>query len=244
MSRFIADKSIDLSKIDIHEDFGNYPAIFKTPEDIQEFIVERNLKAPVLLNLLKLRSERKLELTPTEIEFYFTELFHYIYDVYRIPIEDTYIAAQNWIEEYVEKELVMGGLNWAIDSVYCSAEVAFECSYTVGRILDRKEQNIINCHNIPTDKYYTAQKDSIIDQFWIKTSSAGQPEKFGDEYYMRVYHWPDRIYIFGCDDCSYTYEGNEEELQKLAYKLKTAAPVWNFSPNLLEYIHARLYFSN
>ncbi len=239
---------IDFSKIDRHNDFGLFPALYSTPEDIKKFIAERNLDVPVLTNILKLRRENKLDLTPTESLFYFQELFQYIYDVFRIPDEETYKDVEKWLF-YIETCLVNGGLKHIIEEVfsfstkrYMSFKQAFK---GMGM---RKNQPIINCYEdieVKNKDYYEpSSSETLLHKFWIKSSRReGQPELIGEEAYMRVFVYPERVYIFGCDDCSYTLMTNEsKERDEFVVYLKSAAPVWHFG--YLSYIHPELKFTN
>jgi len=68
-------KHKDLSKVDISNDFRDFPQLYKTPNDIEKFIAEHKLNVPVLSNVLKLRKGTKLGLTPTEDKMLFEDLF-------------------------------------------------------------------------------------------------------------------------------------------------------------------------
>lgn len=249
--KYKVDPKLDPSKVDIHNDFGNYPKLFKTPNDIGIFIRERDCDFPVLKNLLNLRDLNRLNLTPTESEFLFDEFFDYIYDVYTIPIEQTFIDAEKFLE-YLELTLVEGGLISMMNNAYEKVSSRFETSNYIRNSLKeigvkRKKPKVINRHkNIGNVKYpeaYNSTQKSIKEQFWIKSSRrAGQPVNVGEEAYMRVWVYNDRVYIFGCDDCSYTLTGNKQELKDFVFKLKVAAPVWNFS--FPKYIHPKLEFTN
>lgn len=256
-TKFPIDPTITGTEEEFQELLGNefmkFPAIFKTPDDIWDFIQERNLDLPVLKNLLKLRSENKIELTPTELDFVFKEIFDYVYDVYRVPVEKTYKATAEWLK-YIENTLVYDGLEKYIQTAYASAIQTYETGLHLDEILKdlapRREliKEINYYKDIGLDdkekSYYERNDTKVIESFWIKSSgNAGQPQCVGDEAYMRVNVYSDRVYIYGCDDCSYTLETKtEEEAVAFAKLLKCAAPVWNFGYNRT--IHRNLEFTN
>jgi hypothetical protein len=227
-------ENIDLSEVDIGNDFRDFPQIFSQVSDIEDFIEFKNLDLPMLKGLLKYRRENKLYLTPTESKFYFDDMFDYIYDVYRVPVEETYKNVEKWLE-HLESQIASGGLHWIINTAYETVTTYYRSFKSVNQILKKKIQvKIINYYSdIGIDSkelgYYIHIKPEIIEQFWIKSSNNMQPVDGGDEAYMRVIVYPDRVFIFGSDDCSWTYKAlNEEDSKEFANFLKTAAPVWNF----------------
>lgn len=230
--------------------FRDYPQIFKTPEDIEAFINERQLNFPFISNLLKLRNEKdnKLGLTPTEKIFYFDKFFEYIYEVYRVPCEETAQRVIEWLE-HLEGEIVLKGMRGIIEDSYDGIREFYLARLRIRESLKKlgasKEEGLINFHeNVKCryPKHYVDEK--ALEQFWIKSdSSAGQPELVDDEAYMRVSVYEDRVYIFGCDDMSYTFFSEDKEKSlEFAHYLKTAAPVWNFS--FFKLIHPELEFTN
>lgn len=239
--------SEDLSKVDIGNDFRNFPQLYKTPEDIENFIRERNVDVPVLSNLLKLRRENELDMTPTEREFYFASMFGYIYDVYRVPVEKTYGNVIEWLE-YIEDCLVFSGFSYFIAEAYQYAYHKYERIEFVSKILNRDStKERINYYSELVVKYlefYISKRPELIESFWIKSSrSSGQPVAVGDEAYMRVHVYPDRVYIMGCDDSSFTFRSKtEQESRGFAEYLKCGAPVWNF--HYFKTIHPNLEFTN
>lgn len=241
---------IDYSKIDRHNDFYLLPALYKTPEDIEKFISQRGLgaKLPILVNLLNLRKRGRLDLTPTEKEFYFQELFDYIYDVYKVPDQETYGEVEKWLKG-IEKRLVVGGLSCVIQEAFEFATNRYRQRLELSVL--RKKFNpikVINYHSdigdVEHKAYYEPVRKDVTEKFWIKCSRwAGQPAHVGDEAYMRVWNCPDKVYIFGCDDCSYSlFSDNSKEREDFINKLKCAAPVWHFG--YLRYMHPKLEFTN
>ncbi len=230
-------EQIDLKKVDIHNHFRDFKPIFSNPQDIEDFIEWKDLKLPILKEFLRLRkSKTELGLTPTESEFYFNNLFDYIYDVYRIPVEETYTSTIGWLK-YLESKLVHHGLDGIIGDVYQRVFSDWESRKFLTRVLKKlnkpDKREVINYHTDigePSD-YYISKKAELIESFWIKSSRyAGQPVCIEEEAYMRVHVYPEKVYIFGCDDSSYTYTAeNEENSKEFANLLKCAAPVWNFA---------------
>lgn len=242
------DGSIDYSKVDIHNDFGLFPAIFSSPIDIEQFICRREVNVPTLSALLTLRRKGKLEFTPTELKFYFDQMFNYIYDVYRIPIEQTYVDTEKWLD-YINLSLVHGGFDYFISNIYsCGLWSHFLMGQRLNAHLKKygkdSQPELINYHTDISEKssYYVSER-STIEQFWIKTGQFGEPVGVDNEYYMRVWVFADHVYIFGCDDCSYMFKGESEEKNKeFALFLKVAVPVWNFK--YFKSFHSKLEFSN
>lgn len=243
---------IDYSKVDLGNDFRDYPQIFNTPEDIEKIIKERGWVYPVLQNLLNLMKVNRFDLTPTEAKFYLEELFDYIYDVYRVPTEKTYVGVAKWLD-HIENSLVFSGLSFVIDNAFQHVYDAYHTRLSTEKFF--KENNIarnvakLESINYFTDigineDYYNRTRENVIESFWIKTSRrAIQPVLVGDEAYARVHVYPDRVYIFGCDDSSYTLTTTtREEAIDFATYLKCASPVWCFSKPSL--IHDRLEFTN
>jgi len=245
----LSNGQIDYSKIDRHNDFHLLPALYSSPEDIEKFIKDRGLSFPVLSNLLKLRREDKLNLTPTESEFYFQELFGYIYDVYKVPDEKTYKDVEKWLE-HIESQIVTGGLSAVIAEAFEFATNRYRTQMDFSKIMKRVHPStkVINYYeDIGEVKYknYYEPNRSVLDKFWIKCSRwAGQPVTVGDESYMRVWVFEDQVYIFGCDDCSYTLycKNDVKKREDFVRKLKCMVPVWNF--NYLNSIHEELEFTN
>jgi hypothetical protein len=245
-------KVVDLSKVDISNDFRDFPQLYSTPEDIQKYIGERKLDVPVLSHILKLRETGKLDATPTELEFYFAELFDYIYDVYRVPVPETYRRMDDWLQ-HIELELVYGGFAHVRAHAYEFALNRYRTHKESEAIfkdigVERDPLPQINCvtkleieHH---PQFYISTNPKLIESFWIHSSRhSGQPERVGDEAYMRVHVYPDRVYIMGCDDCSYTLRTkNADEAKAFAEYLKTAAPVWCFGN--FKQIHKDLEFTN
>jgi len=222
--------------IDFGNDFINYDPLFKGVDDIENFIMreeDRKARLPVLTNLLKLRKEKKLELTPTENEFYFDMLFNYICDVYRIPHPHTYELVLEWLD-HIESSLVYNGLSFAIRKSYELASIKIETTISLLDFCEDKDAPF-DYNNYYTDigeknDYYNSKRKNVIESFWVKSSrSSGQPVEVGDESYMRVHVFDDYVYIFGCDDSSYIYKSkNQKELNNFLLYLKHGAPVWNF----------------
>lgn len=239
----------DLSKVDISEDFRRFPPLFSSPDDIEQFIHKRNLSYPVIQNLLKLRKENKLSITPTESSFYFASLFDYIYDVYRVPVEATYKGTEGFLD-YIEGELVHNGFSSIAKKSYERLPDNWETLKRLNAFLrKRAKPKFINYYtdiglSEKENSYYLSADPELIEQFWIRSSlCGGQPQVIGDEAYMRVYVYPNRVYIFGCDDCSYTLTVKSKKAAKdFVNYLKSMAPVWNFSYSKL--IHEDLEFTN
>lgn len=257
LKKFLADPNLDPKTLNIDDnfmtirnDFMKYPAIFKTPQDIRDFIIERNIEAPITLRFIELCEQNKLDWTPTETAFYCEQFFDYIYDVFRVPVEQTFINAAKWIVEFNESIILQEeGVHGVIALAYRNVYYNFQPwprmrEFTKGR----NEPKIINyITDIPTGDYYLYNRDDQVkEQFWIRSSRRnGQPEIIGDEAYMRVWVFSDKVYIFGCDDCSYTVESKDaKELEDFVLQLKCAAPVWNFDHDFLKEIHPKLEFTN
>ena len=247
----LANGEIDYSKVDISNDFRDFPQLYSKVEDIENFILSRNCCFPVLNNLLKLRKEKKIDITPTEDKFYFDGLFHYIYDVFRVPTKKTYERVQDWLG-YIERNLVYGGFSHVEGTAYNSVRQSFKVKIdmndfykekNLGKFRDIKE---INCfHDIGVNKeFYNSPSPKLIESFWIKCDKhVIQPIIVGDEAYARVHVYPERVYIFGCDDSSYSLlNTTEKEAKDFAFYLKCAAPVWNFK--FIKVIHPKLEFTN
>ena len=248
-------KHKDLSKVDIGNDFRDFPQLYKTPNDIEKFIAEHKLNVPVLSNVLKLRKGTKLGLTPTEDKMLFEDLFDYIYDVFRVPVEETYKSMKDWLVNYIEGKLVMNGVNGLKQDYYTNSgklehyKMAMDtakCFKEEGLVYRNapKEINYFTDVKVEHPDYYNRTRETIIESFWIKTDrNSNQPVIVGKEAYSRVHVYPDRVYIFGCDDSSYTLETKtEQEAKDFAHLLKCAAPVWNFT--YAKYIHKDLKFTN
>jgi hypothetical protein len=250
LKKFLADPNLDPKSINIHNDFMDYPAIFKTPHDIEDFIIERDIEAPITLRFIQLCDENRLDWTPTETAFYCQRFFSYIYDVYRVPIEQTFINTAKWIVEFNENILQEKGVRGVISLAYQNIYDFFQPRLMVREFTKNKRDypKIINyITDIHTPDYYiSAHEEKVKEQFWIRSSRRnGQPEIIGDEAYMRVWVFRDKVYIFGCDDCSYTVESKDaKELEDFVLQLKCAAPVWNFDHDLLKEIHPKLEFTN
>lgn len=218
------DKTEDLRK------FYKLPKLFSSIEDITRFIDDHSdvNRYPVLLNLLKLRNSNALELTPTESEFYFYRLFEYIYDVYRVPNEETFNKVIEWLDG-IESRLVYSGMSGVIGWAYMSIKTNFNIAYETAKTLEIEYEGDYNNFytDIPTrnSDYYI--RKGVKEQFWVKSSKySGQPVLVGDEAYMRVIVYDDHVYIFGCDDSAYGWKG--DDVNKFVLYLKHAAPVWNF----------------
>jgi hypothetical protein len=232
----------------IHNKFRSFDPIFKSSNDIFDFIKERKLNVPVLTNLLELKFSNRLEMTPTEIEFYFDSMFDYVYDVFRVPHEYTYKETEKWLD-YINSKLFLDGINGIIKEEQESAVTKYKTRLEINKLLFTLDvyryPKEINYHlNVCDSPYYIREDTNIIESYWIKSSmDAGQPEVINNEAYMRVHVYPDRVYIYGCDDCSYTLDSdNIEELKEFSKLLKCAAPVWNF--NYIKSIHPKLEFTN
>jgi hypothetical protein len=248
----LSNGEIDYSKVDAGNCFRDFPKIYSTVEDIEEFILHKNCYYPVLMNLLKLRKENKLNLTPTEDAFYFENLFDYIYDVYRIPTEETYKKVAEWLQ-HIEYSLVFSGLSYVKCNSYESVRSNWEAKVRLAEFA--KESGIkntkfdlkeINCFiDIgENNDFYNRKDPKLIESFWIKCDKCViQPIIKGDEAYARVHVYPERVYICGCDDSSYTlFTKTKKEAKEFALYLKCAAPVWNF--RYTNIIHHKLEFTN
>ncbi len=247
----LSNGDIDYSKIDIINDFHLLPQIFKTPDDIEKYIIDRNLSCPVLKNLLILRRENKLDLTPTETEVYFDSFFDYIYDVFRVPVEETWKRMDKWLYEYLENEVVFGGLTAVRDNYFDNRKSNFKLLKDFVKITTEEWCPIINYVESIGDLDWTVNNglDSspdLLEHFYIKSGQqGGQPfidEETG-EAYMGVRVKKDNVYIYGCDDMSYTYFADtEKESLEFADFLKRFCHVYNFG-NYKE-IHTKLEFTN
>jgi hypothetical protein len=247
-----------IKKIDISSCYKNYPALFSTPADIAKYIVDHKVDAPVLLHFIKLLGEKDntLGLTPTEKKFYFDRFFDYVYDVFRVPVPETYERMTPWLEDYLEGKLILGGLDNVIKSAYESIYRHYEHRLNFLEICNKHnlemEQEFpeINCFtsievNGKVMDYGKDFEQDVIEQFWIRSDyHGGQPYITNDgEAYMSVTVYSDRVYICGCDDFSWTlYTKSQKESKKFAHYLKCAAPVWNF--NHVKLIHPKLEFTN
>jgi len=254
------DGSVDFTKIDPSNDFDLFPPMFSCPEDIEKFIHEENLQWVLLsvTDILQARKNKKLEITPTEDQFYFGAMFDYIYDVFRVPVPETRIKVKDWLDEYVCENLRLYGFEYfkkvSFDRVRrdFDRKVRFE-KFITERNIDFKGKEVIreiNCYReIPVGEnwgdFHVCYKPELIEQFWIRSSMIYCPfwMPSEEEAYMRVWVFPDRVYIFGQDDASWTLTTNNEEKSKeFARYLKCTAPVWNFE--YIELIHPELKFTN
>ena len=152
--------------------------------------------------------------------------------------------------DYINLKLFLNGINGIIKEEQESAVSGYKTKIDINNLLLTNlnvNRNVkeINYHlNVCDNPYYIREDTNIIESYWIKSSmDAGQPEVINNEAYMRVHVYPDRVYIYGCDDCSYTLDSdNIEELREFSKLLKCAAPVWNF--NYIKSIHPKLEFTN
>jgi hypothetical protein len=242
----------DLSKVDISNDFRDFPQLYSCPEDIEKFIIEHKIDAPVLSRILQLRKGTLLGLTPTEDKFIFEEFFDYVYDVFRVPVPETYKRMKEWLTDYLEGQLVMRGIEGIKERAYDSVKHSFDVKL---RFVEFCEEEKIPCKRPLTEINYFKEIEKtningsktdpdLIEYFYIKTDSHGiQPFRVDGEYYARVNVYPDRVYICGCDDFSWTLTTkNENEAKGFARYLKCAAPVWNFC--YPKTIHKDLEFTN
>lgn len=257
------DGSVDFSKVDPHNDFHLFPKIYQCPEDIEKFILEENLKdeLPLIVDILKCRKTKKLGITTTEDKWYFDELFDYIYDVFRIPLPETKKQVKDWLDVYVTEHLRIYGFSYFKEQSFKNVRQSYKQKKDFqermkawpellkGNVLSLQEINYTNDIGVGEgncNSYYLSSNPDIIEQFWIKSDLiAGQPRCIEEtnEAYMRVWVYPDRVYIFGCDDMSWTLTTkNAEESKDFACFLKCAAPVWNFC--YPELIHPNLEFTN
>jgi hypothetical protein len=261
MKHFLIDNSPELAKVDISDDFREHPPLFESPDDIIDFINQFKIETvPILKVLLQLWKSKKLvtehEYTETELNFILSETFDYIYDVYRVPVEKTYSGVIKWLE-YIESNLLSGGLSLLSKLAYSSIDSNWETTRSIDEFMEehkidtnrhrhRKLLNYYTDIGLPPEnlKYYTRDGADVVEQFWIKTTYSGQPEVVGYEAYMRVIVYnTNKVYIFGCDDCSYTLESNDkDEIESFVKKLKYAAPIWDFM--FKEFIHRKLEFTN
>lgn len=216
--------------VDELKQFYKLPKLFSSIEDITRFIDDHSdvTRYPVLLNLLKLRNSNDLELTPTESEFYFYKLFSYIYEVHRIPNEETFNNVIEWLDG-IESDLVHKGLSHVIEWAYMSVNTRFGSAYRAAKYIGKKYTGDYHnfYKNLPLRNPDYYNRDNATEQFWVKSSKySGQPVLVGDEAYMRVIVYDDHVYIFGCDDSAYGWKG--DDVNKFVLYLKHAAPVWNF----------------
>lgn len=246
------------SALDDHIEFMKLPPLYKSPEDISKFIKEHGCSFPVLENLLKMRAENKLKeaLTPTEIKFFFDEVFDYIYDVYKRPNEETYKGVKDYLS-YIENNLTFGGVGGVKIQLIQQVLTSYRSmADMVARFNDffgpkgkrRKRIKKINYYknigNVRYPEFYESKDKDLIESFWIKSDlHTGQPAHVDGEAYMRVHVFPNRVYIFGCDDCSYTLQTKtKKEAKEFAKFLKCAMPFWDFGD--LYSIHPKLEFTN
>jgi hypothetical protein len=238
----LPDGEIDLSKVDISNDFIHFPPLYQTPEDIAKFIQDNNCDFPIIMELLNRRKNNKLDITPAEDKFYFDNLFSYVYDVFRIPVPETTEQMISWLE-YISDSLLETGFNQTKKDSFESAGRSFDMmkrqdeffkNYD-GKLSKKARKSVlvdINYHTeILTDdpEYYNGNPEKVVEQFWIKSDRHRQPVIVGDEAYMRVWVYDDHVYIFGCDDMSWSFNSSKpEELADFVKYLKQAAPVWNF----------------
>ena len=66
------------------------------------------MPCPALKNLLKLRRENKLDLTPVEKEVYFDSFFDYAYNVFKVPNAKTWESINSYLS-YLEDTVVLEG---------------------------------------------------------------------------------------------------------------------------------------
>lgn len=254
----LSDGTIDYSKIDLAEDFGLFPKLFSTPDDIEKFIIDNNVDVPLTKDILKHLKGIKLSITPTEKKFYSEAMFDYIYDVFRIPVPETTKKVIDWLNDWVEDNLRESGFAYFKKHSYESLRDHYNTQLHLKSILEKyhyeqgadsilPEINFFNDIELDHSKdYYISKAENIVEQFWIRSDmNSGQPVwiKKENEAYMRVHVYPDRVYIFGCDDMSWTFKARiREDALEFSQYLKCAAPVWNF--NYRKLIHPNLEFTN
>ena len=242
----------DLSKVDISNEFRDFPRLYNSPADIERFITEHKVQVPVLSRILQLRKGTTLGLTPTEDSFIFEEFFSYIYDVFRVPVPETYKRMTEWLSDYLEGQLIMRGIEGIKERAYDNVRQSYEAHLRFmeifkdnPRIIEkRKRKEINNFPTIGTDAAIDKANDRVLETFFIKTDSHGiQPFRVKDEAYARVDVYKDRVYICGCDDFSWTLNTKTAQTARdFARYLKCAAPVWNFC--YPKTIHKDLEFTN
>ena len=240
----LEDGSVDYSKVCVHNDFRLFPRLFNNLDDISKFIKDYDIDAPCTDNLLKLVKEDRLHgLTPTEVKFHLDYLFDYVFDVYRIPVDYTYKAAKEWIEDYIEGILFNHGVEGVKKRTYEGKIETFKNCREINKLVGREVEEINCYHNIDPNPFYQCGMDHV-EQFWIRTRSSGiQPQKHEDEYYARVWVFEDKVKMFGCDDMSYTlFSDDKKELDDFVDQLKCCCSVWDFS--FTELIHPKLEFTN
>jgi hypothetical protein len=145
--------------------------------------------------------------------------------------------------EYIEDKLIYGGISSIIEF-----NTQLECMsierYRSGLFTSKE---IINKYNFDDVDKYAYHSDSLIEKFLIRTDGFNQCFKYKDEYYSSVvikqrdWEKPYHIYIYGCDDSSYTkYVDTLEEAQKEVDILIRLSEVIN-----RQHIHALKYeFTN
>lgn len=254
------DGTVDFSKVDPSNDFDLFPKMFSSIDDIEKFVYENRYELPLIRDIIDHLKKDKLELTPTETKWYSDEMFDYIYDVYRVPIPQTKQEVFNWLTDYVSEYLRNYGFEYFKKESFRNCKMNYDTqvrfdNFTKERGISVKDNSLlpkeINYYpDIPTDlshynDYYICNKETVIEQFWIRSATYGIPfwvaaEK---EAYMRVWVFPTYVYIFGHDDYSWTLETKtEQEAKEFSHYLKCGAPVWNFE--YASTIHKDLEFTN
>ncbi len=240
---------IDFSKVDVHSDFRLFPRMFSNTTDIENFIKNHNVDAPVMSRILKLKSENKLALTDTESKFFFDSFFDYVYDVFRIPVQYTYDKTKDWLSNYLEKKLIQSGLSSVKEIAFDRVVRNYETRLMLEKLRKKDILKEINCYDFIGEEeenhaFYNTKQEKWVESFWIKTDLFSiQPIIKKNEAYARVHVYDDRVYIFGCDDCSYTLKTKTRKAAiAFARYLKCASPTWSFSHT--KYIHKNLKFTN
>ena len=246
---YLPNGEIDYELIEREDMFCHFdlPKIYDSPEDISKFIESQNVNVQATKALLDWRVKKKLNITPTEDQVYFDEVFGYIYDCYRDPRESTNKKVEGWLKDYVEKELIFHGFeyfkklafestcrDYLRDKKYGIRQDREPINYFKSIVVDGKEMG-------PFEK---GENNKFIESFFIRTDKVAiQPYYSGEEAYATVDVYSDRIYIAGCDDMSWTYTPKtKKDVLDFAEYLKRGSPVWNFC--YTELISRELEFTN
>jgi hypothetical protein len=147
-----------------------------------------------------LNKVKKVDVSPTQMEI--------IVDFILNRPEKSYI-------DYVELVLIHEGIQGIYSKVTQLENMHLDSVYFMDRFTNRP---IINEYNFSDIDKYAYHCDSLIDKFLIKTDNFNQCFKYGDEHYSSVSvikrEEEYSVYVYGCDDSSYTKYFNTLEQAK------------------------------
>lgn len=155
--------------------------------------------------------------SPTEINLMVREIVHR--------------PEKSWIS-YIEQIILIDGLNGLIDLRIRTRDSIAIDSFNRNKTCPSWHEQI-NYHNFSDIDKYAYSAKSEIDPFLIKTNGFNQCFKYNNEWYSSVavykpnrYESRHRVYIYGCDDSSYSYYCNNfDEAKQVARFISTISEV-------------------